>query len=509
MGNFGRQIQGVATLRLWRGLAFAGLMVLAACTSVPFDGPHRSASFTAAGHGLPMPVPRPDPSPRPGTFLPLALGDETLATWLDLIGAAGDRIDVMTYIMRADRSGRAVSRALLDAADRGVHVRLLIDDVFMAMKDDRVGGLTSHPNIEIRAFNPFSRNAPALLGYVLDHTRVNRRMHNKALIVDGRTAIVGGRNVGDEYFGQDRAMHFADLDLLVQGAAVAPLSAGFDLYWNDRLAVPYQRLKPRSGRAGAFAAVRDAPGDIGPLPEPATRRLAAGRAQAFSGKAEFITDTPAKLSQPDAAPQYVADAFYRSLSQARRQVLIVTPYFVPQSDGSALLEGLEARGVEVTVITNSLASTNHVIVHGSYSRYRDRLAARGVDFYEVRAGAGALLEPGAMHPVSQTVMHSKLVIIDDHFVLIGSPNLDPRSMKLNTEHIYRIDSPALARALAADWWHIAQNAAYHVDLGKSGLPRWLKRKGAGRATFLPNPEAGIMARFIAILGGILPIEDDL
>ncbi len=210
----------------------------------------------------------------------------------------------MTYIMRADRS--RFQHELMAAAERGVRVRLLLDDLNTGGLDQALRAMDAHPNLEVRLFNPARNRAGGLrraLEMGLRFAGFNRRMHNKAWIADNRLAIVGGRNVGDEYFGQDRAMHFADLDLLVQGAAVAPLSAGFDLYWNDRLAVPYQRLKPRSGRAGAFAAVRDAPGDIGPLPEPATRRLAAGRAQAFSGKAEFITDTPAKLSQPDAAPQ--------------------------------------------------------------------------------------------------------------------------------------------------------------------------------------------------------------
>lgn len=493
----------------WRGLMLAAGLALAACTSVPFDGPQR-APVLPSGMGVAPATPAmPVPRPAPARFYPLVSGEETLATWLDLIATARSRIDVMTYIMRADRSGRAVAQALLDAADRGVHVRLLIDDVFMAMKDDRVGGLTSHPNIEIRAFNPFSRNAPALVGYVLDHTRVNRRMHNKALIVDGASAIVGGRNVGDEYFGQDRFLHFADLDILMQGPAVAPLEAGFDVYWNDRLAVPYQRLKPRFGRSGAFADVRGAPSDLDALPEAATLALAAGRARAFGGSAEFIADTPLKLTQPGAAPQNVAEALYRSLAAARSEVLIVTPYFVPQDQGSELIEALEARGVDVTVVTNSLASTNHVIVHGSYSRYRDRLAARGVDFYEIRAGSGRLLEPGTSHPVNRTVLHSKLIVVDRRFVLVGSPNFDPRSMNLNTEHILRIDSPDLARSLIADWQRIADTAAYHVEVGDTGLPRWMKRKGANRTTFLPNPDAGLMARFIALLGGVLPIEDDL
>jgi putative cardiolipin synthase len=205
----------------------------------------------------------------------------------------------------------------------------------------------------------------------------------------------------------------------------------------------------------------------------------------------------------------VAEALYRSLAAARSEVLIVTPYFVPQNLGSDLIEALEARGVDVTVVTNSLASTNHVIVHGSYSRYRDRLAARGVDFYEIRAGSGRLLEPGASHPVDRTVLHSKLIVVDRRFVLVGSPNFDPRSLNLNTEHILRIDSPALARSLIADWQRIADTAAYHVEVGDTGLPRWMKRKGADRTTFLPNPDAGLMARFIALLGGVLPIEDDL
>lgn len=491
----------------WRGLRhLLCLLALSACTSVPFDGPQRAAIYPGAAHdpAAVMPVPR----PAPARIYPLVSGEEALATWLDLIGGARQSIDVMTYIMRADRSGRAVSQALLDAADRGVHVRLLIDDVFMAMKDDRIGGLTGHPNIEIRAFNPFSRHAPALLGYVLDHTRVNRRMHNKALVVDGQVAILGGRNVGDEYFGQDPVRHFADFDILVQGPALAPLRAGFDIYWRDRLAVPYQRLKPRFGATGAFAAVRETPSAIAALPESAMRRLAAGDARAWSGTAEFIIDPPTKLSR-NGAPQPVAEALYTTLRAAQSEVLIVTPYFVPQEQGSAILEALEGRGVDVTVVTNSLATTNHSLVHGSYSRYRDRLAAKGVDFYEIRADAGPVLEPGAAHPVDRTVMHSKLIIVDRRVLLVGSPNFDPRSMKLNTEHIYRIDSPGLARLLAADWARIAETAAYHVEVGDTGLPRWLRRKGAGRTTFLPNPDAGFLARFVALLGGILPIEEDL
>ncbi len=390
-------------LRLTLAAGFLAL-TLAGCTQAPFDLQEPSAAMAA--DRLPVAFPE-----RPGRVYPLTSGPEAFATWLDLIGSASERIDIMTFILRADGSGRAVAGALVAAADRGVKVRILVDDAFMAMRDDRLGGLTRHPNIDLRAFNPFSRAAPSMLGYVLDRARLNRRMHNKVLIVDGRVAILGGRNVGDEYFGQDRAQHFADFDLLIRGAAVRDMTAGFAAYWNDRRAVPYDRLRPRLSAEGVGDVIAD-PEVSGQLPESAARRIAAGRARDFPARIVHIIDDPEEMAAPPREgqrAQHVANAYLSEIAAARREVLIVTPYFVPQQDGVALLSALVHRGVSVTVITNSLAATNHKIAHGSYARYRDKLAAQGVVFHETRPEAGPWLDPDGASPNARTTMHANLV----------------------------------------------------------------------------------------------------
>lgn len=483
----------------WRLILGAILaLVLAACAPLP-QTPASGRATSSTLDSYPV---------RPATVRPLTSGPEALRVWLKEIDGARSRVDLMTYIMRADRSGRAVAQALLSAADRGVKVRVLVDDAFMAMKDDRMGGLARHPNVELRAFNPFSRFVPALVGYVLDNARVNRRMHNKVLIVDAGTAILGGRNIGDEYFGQDPDMGFADLELLVRGPVVADMSAGFDIYWNDRRAVPYQRLRPERVRGSGKALFDDAPDALA---------LNAGKPSvaaqgSHAALVRYVMDDPEKLQARGhvlRGSTNVGRALFGAIRAARREVLIVTPYFVPQDLGTDLLRSLLDRGVKVTVVTNSLAATNHPIAHGSYAQYRNRLAALGVTFLETRVDGGSWLDPGLDPAPGRMVLHTKLVVIDRRTVLIGSPNFDPRSLRLNTESLLEVVSPALAERLADDWARIAEHAAYAVTIGASGLPHWRGRRAQDDPTFLPNPGAGIISRLIALLGGMLPIEDDL
>lgn len=482
--------------RIARGLIL--VLALSACAPTP-QAPVSGRAPAAALESFPV---------RPATVQPLVSGPEALRVWLREIAGARTRVDLMTYIMRADRSGRAVAQALLSAADRGVKVRVLVDDAFMAMKDDRMGGLASHPNVELRAFNPFSRFVPALVGYVLDNARVNRRMHNKVLIVDAGTAILGGRNIGDEYFGQDPDRGFADLELLVHGPVVADMAVGFGTYWNDPRAAPYQRLRPDRVRESGKALLNDTPETLalmaGKPPERAQRSHAA--------RVRYVMDDPAKLQPRGHALRgatNVGRALFGAIRAARREVLIVTPYFVPQDLGADLLRSLVDRGVKVTVVTNSLAATNHPIAHGSYAQYRNRLAALGVNFLETRVDGGSWLDPGLDPAPGRMVLHTKLVVIDRRTVLVGSPNFDPRSLRLNTESLLEVVSPPLAGRLADDWARITDHAAYAVTIGASGLPHWRGRRAQDDPTFLPNPGAGIISRLIALLGGMLPIEDDL
>lgn len=442
----------------------------------------------------------------------LIRGNDALAARLDLIDHAAQRIDFQTYLFHADTAGRLLAEALLRAADRGVHVRLLVDDMHGA--DNRLlKALNAHPRIEVRRYNPFRlQGGLRLLEALLNFREVGRRMHNKQLTVDGRRSIVGGRNVGDEYFGRHSDIAFADMDVLVTGPAVAELERSFEEYWQA------PRSKPRGrDHAQRLAALREEL--VAPGPEraallhevdgsPYAHARLAGAAQGASCLTQVLADHPGKPDSPRPEGE-VARQLALRLREAQADVLLISAYFVPGEAGTEALAAAAQRQVQVEVVTNSLASLDVPAVHAGYARYRERLLQAGVQLWETRPLRMPRHRPWHGPGESRASLHTKAYFFDRRHFFVGSFNLDPRSAVLNTEMGLLFDCPALAAPLR-DAVDLALPAlAYRVQLDPEGRLRWEAQQDGAVAVYTQEPKASRWRRFLVWWLRWLPIESEL
>ncbi len=413
-------------------------------------------------------------------------GHAALAARLTLAQHATRTLDVQYYLFHNDTTGRLVAAALLAAAERGVRVRLLVDDIDTADKELRLATLDHHPNIEVRLFNPFHTRSTNLLvrGWqaLRESVRLNRRMHNKVFIADNQIAITGGRNIGDEYFNANHDLAFIDLDVVAAGEIVDALSHSFDEYWNSVAAVPAAALPvetsdSRLQRASVFLqqfSAQQLDSDYGralasadPVPG-----LLAGDAPWLVAHADLIVDPPEKVLVRNKPSSKLLLGQLAGLGiDPRRRALIVSPYFVPGATGMAYFEYWRSRGVRVDVLTNAYAASDVPVVHAGYAKYRIPLLEAGVGLYELKPVAdpigGRLRDLG--RGSSRASLHAKAFVFDDEHVFIGSFNFDPRSTRLNTEMGLVIDSPELARQVTA----IAEDA---MRPERSFQPRLVREK---------------------------------
>ncbi len=460
-------------------------------------------------------------------------GRAALAARLALAGRAVHSLDVQYYLFHTDTSGKLVTAALLAAAERGVRVRILVDDIDSLDKDVRLATLDHHPNIQVRLFNPFRTRSTNLLvkawQALRDHVRLNRRMHNKVFIADNQAAITGGRNIGDEYFEARDDLDFIDLDVLAAGAIVDDLSRSFDAYWRDEAAVPasalpiapddahLQRAMRRlsrlqdehaASRAGRALAAAD------PL-----RSLLGGRAAWHIAPADLIVDPPAKAREPDKPTARLLIGQLAGLwIDPTRRALIVSPYFVPGPLGMAYFRYWHHQGVQIDILTNAYSASDVPVVHAGYANYRIPLLQAGVRLYELKPVAdpigGRLRDLGSSS--SRASLHAKTFVFDDLHVFIGSFNFDPRSARLNTEQGIVIHSPALAREVTA----IAQDAmrperSYRPHLvesfGDPDGPRieWRDAFEGGVRISDVEPGTTLLQRVLLRVLQALPIEEHL
>ncbi len=451
--------------------------------------------------------------PEASGFHPLAEGAEALAARLGLAGMARRSLDLQYYIWNNDGSGKQLVAALFAAADRGVRVRVLLDDFGSSAKDENLLALDSHPQIEVRLFNPITNRTARLFGTVFDFCRVNRRMHNKAFIADNQVAIVGGRNIGDEYFGAHREVNFSDFDVAAVGPVVRDVSQSFDGYWNCRSAIGIIALT----RERATPEPRADLGTLGAGESEFARELRRGNVNFMPGRAWVVADGPEKVTTAeDDTSSHLAPKLLALVGTTRRELLVVSPYFIPGKDGVDRLTELRRRGVRVVVLTNALAATDVAAVHAGYQHYRKELLRAGVELYEnkptgdwgPRPGRLRRLLKGGLSGSSRASLHAKTFTFDDRLIFVGSMNLDPRSIRLNTEIGILVDCPELAALFNRLILRDLDGNAYRLELVGDRI-EWVTTENGKSVRFTTEPQTRGWQRFVVGVISLLPLEGQL
>ncbi|MEQ1579363.1 MAG: phospholipase D family protein [Steroidobacteraceae bacterium] len=442
---------------------------------------------------------------------------------LALARHASHTLDVQYYLWHDDETGRLLARGLLDAADRGVRIRMLIDDIHLAGRETGWVVLDRHRNISIRIFNPFRVRAwpslKRLVEVIREGGRLNHRMHNKAFVADRAMAIVGGRNIGDEYFAASPLANFRDMDLLALGPVVDEISASFETFWDCPYSVPvrsiapvrptkrfvrrwYRRLRrlrlPRASLAG-YAELD---------PEQLRGELETLLGRVHKGRATAIYDLPDKAGGNPSAR--MTDAMRSLADEAKQELLIESAYFIPDERTLEAIELLRERGVEVTLLTNSLASNDVVAAHAGYAVHRRRLLQLGVKLFEVRSRvARSTATISGTQAGSQASLHSKAVVLDRKVVFIGTLNLDPRSLYINTEIGLIVESGDLAREVASVIEQaLAGTTSFSVRLqpeGPGGKVRWFA-SATGGELLADEPESGWPRRLLSWIYQRVPLH---
>jgi putative cardiolipin synthase len=466
-------------------------------------------------------------------FRLLPVGAFAIDTRLTLIRRAERSIDVQYYLIADDETGRYLLRALRDAALRGVRVRLLMDDLYTAGEDALLLGLAAFPNVEIRLFNPFPAGREHLftrfLASAQDFNRVNRRMHNKLLVVDGAMAVTGGRNIANEYFMRHEQANFVDLDAFVTGALVPKLQALFDDYWNDPGVFPLRAIVPPHDDEAEIRAQFDSATGLAAAPPPAppadtdvlgygplADELDAGRLGLIWADATAYADAPSRLKGLGASYalvplEDVESVRYNVLDLirgARQEVVITSPYLVPGERGMALFTAQRARGVKFKVLTNSLAATDEPLVHLGYRKYRREMLRIGIDLYELSPVRVQRASRLGVFSTSQGRLHAKTAVVDRRRIFIGSMNFDPRSEKTNTEMGIFIDSPQLAREVLRLMDLDKLQASYRLMLAPDGVGLvWTAADDEGEVSFSDEPDASFATKFwLELLAPLAPEE---
>jgi cardiolipin synthase C len=510
-----------------RGLAIGALslaliagLIAVGGTLPSLEGRTSSAAFvdtsaTRLGRAI---VPR--AAARPGTsgIHTLLNSRDAFAARILLARAAERSLDAQYYIWRNDLSGTLLFDAVRDAADRGVRVRLLLDDNNTSELDGTLAALDSHVNIEVRLFNPFAVRKPRAFGYLTDFIRVNRRMHNKSFTADNQATIIGGRNVGDEYFDATDGMAFVDLDVLAIGPVVNDVSRDFDRYWASDSSYPASRLLPRtnssqmeniSSKAATIARDPDGAKYLEAVHgSPFVRDLIEGRLEFEWAVVHIVSDDPAK-GLGRAAPEALLPQKLRAIiGEPGARVELVSAYFVPGFEGTEWFRSLARSGVKVKVLTNSLEATDVAAAHSGYAKRRKRLLEAGITLYELRRLSDGAAAPrtDAGFGSSGSSLHAKTFAVDGSRVFIGSFNFDPRSAELNTEMGFVIESPALAKRVDATFAVRIPANSYEVRLTENGNLYWLERRGGQLLRHDVEPGTGFWERTGVAFISFLPVD---
>ncbi len=458
---------------------------------------------------------------------------------MQMIDAAQRALDLQYYIFRGDETGRMLTDGLQRAAERGVRIRVLVDDGDTVAGDEQILRLLTYPSVEVRIFNPSSYRGHSRLvrklNFLFNAPRLDYRMHNKLLVADDALALIGGRNIGNQYFQVDPESQFADDDVLTAGPVVGELSATFDEFWNSDLAIPAKALgrtgRPDTGivarteHEGASHQARarvpkSAAIDYASLlktGEPLAG-IISGRLPLVWAHAQVVYDSPNKKQVGGGAlpGRLITRAVLDSMREVQSELLLVTPYFIPAADELQLLKDLRQRQVRVRVLTNSLEATTEIAAQSGYDHYRVPLLQDGVELYEVRSMLGNVRGSGQTAKVSRYgnyALHAKVYIFDRQKLFIGSMNYDQRSKRINTEIGFIIQSPELAQQTARRFEAMVKpDDCYIVGLsstGPSSRPVWHTEEDGHSVEYTHEPARSGWQRFKVKLLALLPLDKEL
>jgi len=502
--------------KYWRILLFCLSLATAGCVTAPFDFPRESSTAIDPDTHTSLQTTVLEwqaNNPGPSGFYALVRGSEGFGARLRLIERAEKTIDAQYFLMKGDTAGKVFAGSLLAAADRGVRVRFLLDDVFTTVRDKELELIDAHPNIEVRLYNPVSRFGIKSLNFLFDFRRANRRMHNKSFTVDNQMSIVGGRNIADEYFELKPEGEFMDFDVIALGPIAADVSEQFDSFWNHERSLPITAFRSRFDEDDLQQARKEIGEEMGDLGASVYREavetelivdLVSGKRNLFSAPAEVITDDPEKLvSRKGMEHMILVQELTKAVQQAEEEVIVVTPYLVPGKAGVEFWESITAKGVRVLILTNSLASNNHTAVHSGYAGYRKKLLDAGVELYEARANAVDVASNGNSDAEALT-LHTKAMLIDRQSLFVGSLNLDPRSREINSEMGLLIDSLEMGNELVNRLLAALPELAYRVVRDERGRLRWHGQIDGVKVVETKEPLASTWLRFKAFLLKIVP-----
>jgi putative cardiolipin synthase len=519
-------------MRLANTICLIFCLLLTACASLPEDYPRTASWKLEAGDSALATAFEPALAAHPGQSgaYPLSLGVEALAARVALARAAQVSLDVQYYIWHGDAAGWLLLKELLDAADRGVRVRLLLDDLGVGARDDSLFLLLdAHPKLSVALFNPIASRKSRTLGLLGDPLRLNNRMHNKSMTADSTLTVVGGRNIGNEYFALNDDFNFADLDVLALGAVASDVSDSFDQYWNSEATIPISAFHAQGASQDQLAKARQqldahlreaaAPYYAAMRETPLIQDVLAGNVTFFWGRITALHDAPEKSLGDNEAVRLLLQ-LGDAAGQAQTELLIISPYFVPGKLGAQKLVEAAQRGVRVRIATNSLAATDVGAVHAGYKKYRRTLLEGGVELYELMPALNAgqqAISNFSMSGSSAASLHAKTFVFDRQQTFIGSMNLDGRSVDINTEMGLLIDNPELAELIVSQLEQSYRNSFYTVTLEPQNPARpggrqqlsWVEYRDGEEIRYDHEPHTTAWQRFKVNLIGLLPIESQL
>ncbi len=443
---------------------------------------------------------------------------DAFAVRMLLADAAQKSLDVQYFIWHGDQVGYLLFEALWRAAERGVRVRVLLDDLNTHGLDPTIAALDAHPNIEVRLYNPLVHRNARALNFLTDFTRVNRRMHNKSFTADNQVSVVGGRNIANEYFGAGSGLIFFDLDVIVLGPAVRDVSKEFDLYWNSLSAYPAASLvgapqpETTANLKSTFGTMSTDPESVAYLEavrETALIRDLLNNRLVFEWTtAQVVCDDPAKTLDTTGKVRLLPE-LAQTLGRPDKTLDLVSPYFVPGNQGTAALQALAKKGVNVRILTNSLAASDVSAVHSGYAKHRRELIEAGIRLYELKPSAAkeAHEDRSLFGSSTSGALHAKTFAVDSKRIFVGSLNLDQRSARLNTEMGLVIESPVLAKRLTAFFDTEVPKRAYEVRLTTDGQDlEWIEQTPSGEKRYDTDPDTSWFLRRKVDILSILPIE---